>query len=306
MILDGKKCAESTKARLKVIQERHPQYRKPHLCVIQVGNDERSNTYVRLKQKDCEEVGFICNVVKYDENDSLLERKLRRFIAQMNIDDNVDGIMVQLPIPGWLGKEPYMVQDILNSIAESKDVDGLGRKPADPWNHQKYQGHNPCTPYGILMLMNYYDIPIEGRRAVVIGRSDIVGKPVAQMLLHYGATVTVCHSKTPMKTMMDELMKADIIVSAVGKPGLIDEACLGRLTPNDPVTIIDVGTTPINGKLVGDFDDSMLQHDANGLQLANWTPVPGGVGPMTRVGLLCNVHDAFQYHLRKEGKYNAG
>lgn len=304
MILDGKKCAESTKARLRVIQERHPQYRAPHLVIIQVGHDVRSDIYVRNKQKDCAEVGFLCTVKKYEE-DSFLFDKLKAYIKQCNEDPLVDGIMVQLPIPGWLGDEPYMVQELLNSIEQSKDVDGLGLKPADPWSPAKYQGHNPCTAYGILMLLNYYEIKIEGRRAVVIGRSDIVGKPVAQMLLHYGATVTVCHSQTPMKTMMDELMKADIIVSAVGKPGLIDEACLGRLTPNDPVTIIDVGTTLVDGKLKGDFDDAMLQHDAEGLLLANWTPVPGGVGPMTRVGLLCNVYDAFQYHLRKEGKYNA-
>lgn len=305
MILDGKRCAESTKARLRVIQERHSQYRQPRLCVIQVGDDERSNTYIRNKKKDCEEVGFICDVTKFDEKDSLLFVKLQGFITRLNDDDTVDGIMVQLPIPGWLGKETNMVQELLNSIKESKDVDGLGAKPADSWSPAKYQGHNPCTAYGILMLLNYYNIKIEGRRAVVIGRSDIVGKPVAQMLLHYGATVTVCHSKTPMKTMMDELMKADIIVSAVGKPGLIDEACLGRLNPNDPVTIIDVGTTVVDGRLVGDFDDSMLQHDASYPTLAHWTPVPGGVGPMTRVGLLCNVYDAFQYHLRKEGKYRA-
>lgn len=296
MILDGRKCAESFKARLKILQERSPQVRQPRLCLIQIG-EEPSNVIARLIKKDCADVDFECEVHHFDDNLPDLVQRVRTLIREKNEDGAIDGIAVLLPITGWLSGETYLVQSIMNTIAEAKDVAGLGLRPVNPWNHFRYQGHNAITAYGILSLLNYYKIPIEGRRAVVVGKNDYITLPIIEMLIHYGATITSCNVQTPFRTLTDELYKADIIVLATGKGNFIDESSLGRLDPGNPVVIIDLGNE------ISEFNDDMLQHDANGLELASWTPVPGGVGPMTRVGLLLNTHDAYRYALRKAGVY---
>lgn len=291
MILESKRCAESTRARLRVFQTNHPQYRRPHLCIIQIGEDEKAVAEAAKIKEDCEKVWFQCDIQRFDPQSYSLDYDLKTFIQQRN-ESLTDGILVQVPFKSWLNE--LAVQDIVQQIAPHKDVGALGLRPIDPWDRSIYLGNTPPTATGILMLLDYYQIPIEGRRAVIVGRDGLVGKPTAEMLLHYGATVTVCHEFTPLKTTMGELLKADIIVSTVGKPGYLDEQCLGRLDDKDPVVVIDAGN--------GDFDDSMLQHDSDGLKIASWSK-PGAVEEMGRVALLRNIYDSFRFYINKEGHW---
>ena len=223
----------------------------PKLLIVQVGNNEASNRYVRNKVKDCAEVGMIANVAKFDENIETVN--LMEEIAARQ--KNYDGVIVQLPLPPHIDKE-----SIIFAIDENKDVDGF----------KKDSFFKPCTPLGIMLWLQYIDFEVKGKHVVIIGRSDIVGKPLAKLMTDEDATVTLCHSKT---VDLDKFVKmADLIVCAVGKPHFLD--CKDITVP-----VIDVGINFVDGKLVGDC--------YNGGD--NVTPVPGGVGLLTRYALLMNV-----------------
>ena len=230
--------------------------RKLEFAIIQVGNNEASNRYVRNKVKDCEEIGIIAHVYKFDED--IESRDLVWEIKELNA--HYDALMIQLPLPAHLNKD-YLVQ----FIDRTKDVDGM----------RKDSYFKCCTPKGIMGYLKWRGVKIEGANAVVIGRSDIVGKPMAQYLLEANATVTVCHSRT--KDLKRYLRDADIIVCAVGKERFLDCSELNGI-------VIDVGINfAENGKLVGDC------YNTEGKDV---TPVPGGVGLLTRCALLENLIEA--------------
>ncbi len=233
----------------------------PKLLIIQVGDIEASNRYVRNKIKDCEEVGMMCDLLKFDEH--ITSEKLQDTIYE--VQPEYDGVMVQLPLP------KHINLDILNSIKGAKDVDGL----------TKNTKFNPCTPFGIMKYLEACEFDFTGKHAVVIGRSEIVGKPMARLLLEKNATVTTCHSKT--KNLYHHLTQADLIVSAVGSPGIVNATVI---SPDVP--IIDVGINFVEGKLIGDV--------WNPSERENITPVPGGVGLLTRCALLQNTLDAAKYY----------
>ncbi len=250
-----KNIKELVKTWKHILAERIANFgKKPRLTIIQVGNEEASNRYVNNKVKDCEEVGIKADVHKYNKEITTMElcEEISRFAKSS------DGIMVQLPVP-----EHICVDTLVSYIPAEKDVDGFRH---DSW-------HDPATPTGIMKYLRACDFPIEGADVVVIGRSDIVGKPMARMLTEANATVTLCHSKT--KDLESKLSKADLIICAVGKPGFIKAS-------DWTAPIIDVGINFVDGKLVGDV--SGTAH--------NVTPVPGGVGLLTRYALLENVFES--------------
>lgn len=268
IILDGKKLRdkifENLKQRLNNISE------KPTLAVILVGENPASQIYVRNKKKTAENLGINSIVINYPSDIS--ENILLDKIKELNKDNSITAILVQLPLPKHIDKFK-----IIDAIAPEKDVDGL-----TPYNSGKlFAGEEPyvypCTPKGILLLLDEYNIEIEGKHVVVIGRSNLVGKPVAQMLLKRNATVTMCHSHT--KNLSDITKTADIVVSAVGK-NIIGE----KMLKSDCV-VVDVGIfKDNNGKICGDVDFASASKIA-----AYISPVPGGVGPMTIASLMLNT-----------------
>lgn len=284
-ILDGKLAAQAIKSELKLeVAQRVTEGKKaPHLAAILVGNNGASATYVAAKVKACEETGFISTLIHFEETVS--ESKLLNKIYELNIDTGIDGILVQLPLPKHISEE-----EVINAIDPEKDVDGF-----HPINVGKLiQGLNcfvPATPKGIMLLLEHYKIETAGKNAVVIGRSNIVGKPMSILL---GAntnpgncTVTTCHSRT--KNIEEYCKRADIIVAALGKP----EFLRGEMI-KDGAIIIDVGITRIEDptkksgfRLAGDV------HFESASEKASWiTPVPGGVGPMTIAALMKNTFES--------------
>ncbi len=247
----------------------------PKLVVILVGEDSASKIYVKNKVKMCEKVGITSEVIKLEENTS--EEELLNIIDKNNNDTSVNGILVQLPLPKHICEEK-----VLNSVNPIKDVDCF-----HPNNVGKlYIGMGefmPCTPYGIICLLEKYDVEIAGKNAVVIGRSNIVGKPMAQLLLERNATVTICHSKT--KNLKDVVSKADIVVVAIGKAKFITKEYIKK-----DAVVIDVGMhRDENNKLCGDVDfEDVLP------VVSKITPVPGGVGPMTIATLMINCLKAYK------------
>lgn len=269
-IIDGKKLSDRLKEDIKSRVERLKQKGViPGLAVILVGDDPASAVYVRNKERDCNQVGIQSWVIKLDENTP--QGELLEYIYKLNADPTIHGILVQLPLP------PHMDPNaVINAIDPAKDVDGF-----HPVNIGRLvigeDCFEPCTPKGIIRLIQETGQPIAGKHAVVIGRSNIVGKPVALMLLRHNATVTVCHSKT--LNLKEIARQADILVVAVGKPNLVDGSFI-----KPGAIVIDVGINRMDDKLVGDvnFQDAC--------RVAGWiTPVPGGVGPMTRTMLLENT-----------------
>jgi len=270
-IIDGKAIAKKIREdiRQKTIKLKEDRGIIPGLTVILVGDDPASQIYVRNKEKSCRSVGINSNIIHYDSNisqDTLLKK-----IYELNEDEDVHGILVQLPLPKHIKS-----QIVLNAIDPQKDVDGF-----HPVNVGKLvigeKTLEPCTAKGIIYLIEETGIEIEGKHAVVIGRSNIVGKPVSLMLLHKNATVTMCHSKT--EDLKDIARQADILVVAVGNPEFIDGSYI-----KEGAVVIDVGTSRVNNKLYGDikFEEAVNK--------AGWiTPVPGGVGPMTIAMLLENT-----------------
>lgn len=244
-------------------------YLKPCLAIIQVGDIESSNRYVKNKLSDCDFVGIDSDLYKLGEDVTTSE--VIELIEKLNQDYSVDGIIVQLPLPESLDKEL-----ILNSIAPDKDVDGLG----------KLSPFTPCTPKGVMKILE--DIDLTGKNVVIIGRSELVGRPLFDLMLDQNATVTLCHSKTDKIALYNLVRCADIVVSAVGKH---------RVFPSDWIRnnaiVIDVGINFYEGKLVGDIDTKSVS------QRANITPVPGGVGLLTRAMLLENTMEAFRQRFYK-------
>ncbi len=280
MNIDGKTLAKATKEEVaSKVKEYAARYgRAPHLAVILVGEDPASQTYVRSKGKDAEQVGFQSTTIRMPE--SISEDELLAEIKHLNDDDSVDGVLVQLPVP------PHIDENrVIEAISAEKDVDGFHpANVAGLW--QKRTHVAPCTPKGIMKILDEYNVQIEGKQAVVIGRSNIVGLPMAKMLLDRNATVTIAHSRT--KNLPQVAAQADILVVAVGRPNFA-----GRDFVKPGATVIDVGINrdPVSGKLVGDVDYDAVA-DIAGLI----TPVPGGVGPMTRA---CLMENTLECYLRK-------
>ena len=268
-ILDGKSVANQIKEKLK--EEIENLSIKPGLAVICIGDNPASNLYVKLKRKVCEEIGI--HVEEYLFDNAIKQEELIRLIEKLNIEEKIHGILVQSPVPYHIN-----ILELFEKIAPEKDVDGF-----HPINVGKLaQGLNevaPCTPLGIMHLLKKYNIELEGKNCVVIGRSNIVGRPMAQLLINANATVTVCHSKT--KNISDITKQADILIVAVGKPNFITEDMV-----KEGVVVIDVGINrEENSKMiVGDVNFESVKEKCSYI-----TPVPGGVGPMTIITLMENV-----------------
>ncbi len=285
-LLKGKEASEAIKKQLLSQTQtlKQKKLRLPHLAAILVGNNGASETYVASKVKNCEEIGLTSSLIRFDEK--LSESQLLNKVQELNNDENIDGILVQLPLPKHI-----IEQKVINLINPAKDVDGF-----HPVNIGKLvQGSPtfiPATPYGIILLMQYYNIEAQGKHAVVIGRSNIVGRPVSILLSSnqtYGnATVTLCHSHTP--NLKELSLQADILVAALGKPGFVT----GDMVKNDAV-VIDVGITRVQDatakkgfRIRGDVNFDEVSSKASYI-----TPVPGGVGVMTIAALLKNTMHAY-------------
>ncbi|HDC8471053.1 TPA: bifunctional methylenetetrahydrofolate dehydrogenase/methenyltetrahydrofolate cyclohydrolase FolD [Staphylococcus aureus] len=270
-ILDGKQIAKDYRQGLQnQVEALKEKGFTPKLSVILVGNDGASQSYVRSKKKAAEKIGMISEIVHLEE--TATEEEVLNELNRLNNDDSVSGILVQVPLPKQVSE-----QKILEAINPDKDVDGF-----HPINIGKLyideQTFVPCTPLGIMEILKHDDIDLEGKNAVVIGRSHIVGQPVSKLLLQKNASVTILHSRS--KDMASYLKDADVIVSAVGKPGLVTKDVV-----KEGAVIIDVGNTPDeNGKLKGDVDYDAVKEIAGAI-----TPVPGGVGPLTITMVLNNT-----------------
>ncbi len=281
VLIDGKKVSAEIRIRLKQETEelKNKTGRTPGLATVLVGEDPASAVYVRNKNKICHEIGF----QSFEQNlpAETTEAQLMSLINDLNGNDEVNGILVQLPLPDHIDSDK-----ILLSIDPEKDVDGF-----HPINVGKLAIGNalltPCTPTGIIALLDYYGIEIAGKHAVVLGRSNIVGKPVAHLLLQRHATVTICHSKT---ANLEEITRqADLLIAAVGRPHFVNAEMVSEGT-----VVIDVGINRVDGKLTGDVDFGPVSEKASFI-----TPVPGGVGPMTIALLMENTLKAFKMTLKK-------
>ncbi|MBM7702137.1 bifunctional methylenetetrahydrofolate dehydrogenase/methenyltetrahydrofolate cyclohydrolase FolD [Metabacillus iocasae] len=272
-IIKGKEVAAELRAALtEEVAQLKEQGIVPGLSVILVGDNPASHSYVKAKAKACEQIGVVSEVLKRDV--SITQEELLADIQQLNESPNVHGILVQLPLPKHIDEKA-----VLNAISPSKDVDGF--HPVSVGNMViGDECYLPCTPHGIIELIKRSGEEISGKHAVVIGRSNIVGKPVSMLLLQENATVTIAHSRT--KDLSAVTKQADILVSAVGQPRLIKAEDV-----KEGAIVIDVGNTMEEGKLVGDIDFEAVKEKAGYI-----TPVPGGVGPMTITMLLKNTVDA--------------
>lgn len=270
-IINGKELAKNIRLKLKEeVEELKKAEINPKLAVIMVGDDKASKVYVKNKSKACEEVGVEFEEYLLPANTKMKE--LLELIEKLNNDVTVHGILVQSPLP-----EELDANEAFKTISPKKDVDGF-----NPINVGKLSLNQECfvscTPFGIIKMLETYNIPIEGANAVIIGRSNIVGKPLAKCLLNKNATVTVCHSKT--KNLKEITSKADILVAAIGKPKFVTADMV-----KEGATVIDVGINRMeDGKLVGDTDFENIKEKVSYI-----TPVPGGVGPMTIAMLMYNV-----------------
>jgi methylenetetrahydrofolate dehydrogenase (NADP+) / methenyltetrahydrofolate cyclohydrolase len=282
-LLDGKKAAQAIKDELKIdVAQLAAEGKKiPHLAAILVGSNGASETYVGAKVKACEEVGFKSTLVRFEE--SVSEMKLLQKIQDLNTDPDVDGILVQLPLPKHISDE-----EVINAIDPEKDVDGFHPVNAGKMM-QGVPAFVPATPHGIMLLLEHYKIDTKGKHAVVVGRSNIVGRPMSILLGSNtnpgNCTVTVCHSQT--KNIKEFCLQADIIVAALGRPGFITADMV-----KDGAVVIDVGITRVDDsskksgfKLKGDVEFDTVAPNCSWI-----TPVPGGVGPMTIAALMKNTY----------------
>lgn len=268
IIIDGKQIAENITEELKL--EVSKMKKKPHLAVIQVGDNPASNIYVNLKNKKAEAIGITSSIIKYPQ--TITEAELIAKIEEINKDNNINAVLVQLPLPEHINKT-----HIIKAIAPNKDVDGFtAQNSGDLLNGITPMAY-PCTPKGVLRLLKEYKIEISGKHAVIVGRSNIVGKPLAIMLLNENATVTVCHSKTQNLSTITK--QADILISAVGKKIIFKDMI------KQNAVVIDVGIfKDENNKTTGDVDFENVKEVASYI-----TPVPKGVGPMTIAMLMENT-----------------
>lgn len=281
-IIDGKLVAKSIREGLKAeITEAYEKYGKIFkLTVIIAGNNPASEIYVRNKGKACEDVGIVSETLTLPENIS--QEEIERVVSDKVNDKDIDGILVQLPLPAGLDEGR-----ILKLIPPEKDVDGFSDCNIGRLTMFSDDALYACTPHGIMKLLEYYKIPLCGKNAVVIGRSNIVGKPMALMLLKENCTVTICHSKT--ENLKEITKTADILVCAVGKKHLVTADMV-----KDGVVVIDAGINRENGKIYGDVDFDEVSKKASFI-----TPVPGGVGPMTITMLLYNTYIAGMRKIKK-------
>lgn len=269
--MNGKELAKEIRGNLKIeVTELKKQGIIPKLAVIMVGDDKASQVYVRNKSKACDEIGI--EYEEYLKDASITQEDLLNLIDELNAREDISGILLQSPIPKHLD-----IREAFNRIDYKKDVDGF-----NPVNVGKLvigqDSFISCTPYGVIKMLENYNIPIEGKNVVIIGRSNIVGKPLMQCLLKKNATVTICHSKT--KNISEITKKADILVAALGKAKFVTKEMV-----KDGAVVIDVGINrDESGKLVGDVDFEEAEKIASFI-----TPVPGGVGPMTIAMLMSNV-----------------
>ena len=276
MIIDGKKIAETLRQKLKkeIIQIKSSFKSVPGLTVILIGEDPASKIYVKNKEKFSKEIGINSEVIKYPEN--IEEKEVLSKIIELNKNKKVSGILVQLPLPKHINK-----QKVIETILPEKDVDGF--HPINVGNLSSgYDSKIPCTPLGCLILLKEVEKNLSGKHAVVIGRSNLNGKPMAQLLLKENCTVTITHSKT--KDLKSQCNKADIIIAAVGKPKLVK----GDWVKKNAI-VIDVGINKTAKGIVGDVDFKEVSKIAKAI-----TPVPGGVGPMTIACLLRNTVECFK------------
>ena len=276
MIIDGKKEAaflrEELKKEISLIKDKTKKV--PGLSVILIGDFAPSQIYVRNKEKNSKEVGINSQVIRYSK--SVTEKEILKKIKELNDNKDVSGILVQLPLPKQVNKEK-----IINAISPLKDVDGF--HPTNVGNLASgYKSIVPCTPLGCLFLIKKIEKNLSGKHAVVLGRSNLNGKPMAQLLLKENCTVTITHSKT--KNLKEECQKADILVAAVGIANLVKDDWVKK----DSI-IIDVGINKIGNKIVGDVQFDTVKDKVKAI-----TPVPGGVGPMTIACLLKNTLDCFK------------
>lgn len=274
-IIDGRQIAKEIRAELKEeVASLKDKSKVPGLAVVLVGEDPASSTYVRMKEKACVEVGFYSQAHKLSVDTS--QEELLALIDQLNNDERIHGILVQLPLP-----KSFVEKEVLNAINPAKDVDGF-----HPLNVGRLMTGEPtfvaCTPKGIIELLDRSKVEIKGKKAVVVGRSNIVGKPAALLLLERHATVTICHSRTA--DLAKEVAQADILVAAVGQPEMIKGEWI-----KEGAVVIDVGVNRVGDKLVGD-----VHYESAFPRAAAITPVPGGVGPMTIAMLLANTMEAFK------------
>ncbi len=275
-VIDGKVISKQIKDELK---ERVAEYRKQGieiaLVVIQVGNDAASTVYVGNKKKACEYIGI--KSVAYELPEETTEEELLKIIHTLNQDDSIYGILVQLPVPKHINEN-----HIIQAIDPKKDVDGFHPQSVGALSIGQ-PGFVSCTPAGVIQLLKRSNIEIEGKECVIIGRSNIVGKPMAMLLLRENGTVTICHSRT--KDLKEITRRADILVVAIGKPKMINASYV-----KEGAVVIDVGIhRDANNKLCGDVDYESVEPVARAI-----TPVPGGVGPMTIAMLMHNCVDAVQ------------
>ncbi|HRX92003.1 MAG TPA: bifunctional methylenetetrahydrofolate dehydrogenase/methenyltetrahydrofolate cyclohydrolase FolD [Candidatus Izemoplasmatales bacterium] len=270
-ILDGRKLARTIREKIKeetrIFTERYGKV--PRLDVIVVGKDPAGESYVAGKEKACAQVGIISQVHYMD--DKVSEKEMLELIDSLNNNNDVNGILLQMPLPRHLDKDLLIAE-----ISPNKDVDGF-----TPTNVAKLTNSKPalvpCTPLGVMQLLEAYKIDPEGKRCVVIGRSQIVGKPLANLLLAKNGTVTICHSKT--RNLPEVAKEADILIAATGKPEMVDDTYV-----KEGAVVIDVGISRVNGQLKGDVSYDLVEKKAGFI-----TPVPGGVGPMTVACLLENT-----------------
>lgn len=277
-LLDGKKCSGEILDRIKLeIDEMIKTGRRaPGLAVIIVGENPASKVYVNSKIKACNKVGILNKEINLPEN--VTQEELLQNIEMLNEDESIDGILVQLPLPKHLDEE-----EVCKTIKEEKDVDGFKPENLGKVVLGKEDGMVPCTPQGIMYLLDTIeDFEMYGANAVVIGRSNIVGKPISSLLINRGATTTICNSKT--KNIDEILKKADVIIAALGQPKFLKENMV-----KDGAIVIDVGINRVEGKLCGDVDFENVSKKTSYI-----TPVPGGVGPMTIAMLLNNTLKAYK------------
>ena len=269
-VIDGKAIAATVRARVaEEVAELKAAGVEPGLATVLVGEDPASHVYVRMKRKACEEAGIAA--IHHEPPADVSAEELLSLLSDLNADPAVSGILLQLPLPSQLDAD-----EMTAAIAPKKDVDGLTPISAGMLA-QGRPGLVPCTPAGVMELLAHEGVELEGARAVVLGRSQLVGKPVAQLLLAANATVTHCHSRT--KDLLSVCREADVLVAAVGRPGTVTGPMVG-----EGAVVIDVGTNRTDDGLVGDVDFESVADRASAI-----TPVPGGVGPMTIAMLLSNT-----------------
>lgn len=275
-IIDGKKISEELRLSIAdTVKNRPEAIRAPGLAVIIAGNNPASRIYVNNKKKACEICGF--NSYEYALEENTDEKELLALIEKLNKDDSIDGILCQLPLPSHIDENK-----VIDAISPEKDVDGFS--PVNVGNLVAGKPcFAPCTPAGVVEMLKYEGIEISGKHCVIVGRSNIVGKPAALLMLRENATVTICHSRT--KNLTEEIRRADIVIAAIGKANFITADMV-----KEGAVVIDVGINRLeNGKVTGDVDFESVKEKAAAI-----TPVPGGVGPMTITMLMKNTLESWK------------